>query len=312
MKQKTIEKIIKTKIIKWVETIDDKELREEIKQSVVVTGGCIASMLLNEDVKDFDIYFSNIDVANKVTDYYLKMFQKINDKRNIRYYKEEHSDGRGLKIVFNNDKQYIAEKEDNNDISGFFGEPVENVFEDVFDTDIVEVEENDQKPQYRPIFVSPNAITLSNKIQLITRFCGTPDEIHENFDFVHCTNYFTFDKGLVLNKDAMASLLTKELKYIGSLYPVCSLLRTKKYLLRGFSVNAGLYLKIILQIQKLDLMDTRVLKEQLIGVDSAYFLAMLRHLKKSQEDDTSIPEAEKHIVQCADKLYDIIEKVFNT
>src|SRR3546814_1364029 len=46
-------------------------------------------------------------------------------------------------------------------------------------------------PTYRPVFMSTNAITLSDKIQIVLRFYGEADAIHENYDFVHCTNYWT-------------------------------------------------------------------------------------------------------------------------
>jgi hypothetical protein len=37
------------------------------------------------------------------------------------------------------------------------------------------------KLQHRPIYFSNNAMTLSDKMQLIIRFYGEPDKIHENY-----------------------------------------------------------------------------------------------------------------------------------
>src|SRR3546814_1666855 len=69
-------------------------------------------------------------------------------------------------------------------------------------------------PTYRPVFMSTNAITLSDKIQIVLRFYGEADAIHENYDFVHCTNYWTSkDANLTLRQPALESLLCKELRY---------------------------------------------------------------------------------------------------
>ncbi len=85
---------------------------------------------------------------------------------------------------------------------------------------------------YTPVFFSPNAISLSDKVQIVLRFHGDNVAIHKTFDFIHATNYFTFKDGLVTNKEALESILTKQLKYQGSLYPVTSIIRIKKFLKR--------------------------------------------------------------------------------
>jgi hypothetical protein len=41
------------------------------------------------------------------------------------------------------------------------------------------------------LMTTSNSITLSHGFQLITRFTGAPEEITSNFDFIHCTNYWT-------------------------------------------------------------------------------------------------------------------------
>lgn len=38
--------------------------------------------------------------------------------------------------------------------------------------------------------VTENAVTLKNGLQLITKHYGTPDEIRQTFDFVHCMPYY--------------------------------------------------------------------------------------------------------------------------
>nr|MCU0343906.1 T9SS type A sorting domain-containing protein [Ignavibacterium sp.] len=50
--------------------------------------------------------------------------------------------------------------------------------------------------KYRPVFISENAITLSDKVQLVIRFYGTPAEIHDNYDYAHCMCYFDLSVSL--------------------------------------------------------------------------------------------------------------------
>ena len=143
--------------------------------------------------------------------------------------------------------------------------------------------ESKEKGKYEPVFLSTNAITLSDKVQLIVRFHGSPGEIHENYDFIHTTNYWTFDGGLVTNTEALEAILSRTLSYVGSKYPIASLIRSRKFINRGWSINAGQYLKMAMQISKLDLTNIYVLEDQLVGVDSIYFLNFIEKLKEDIE-----------------------------
>jgi hypothetical protein len=57
-----------------------------------------------------------------------------------------------------------------------------------------EVEVYDEKyREYNGVdgrLITENAITLKNKIQLITKHYGSPDAVRKTFDFVHCMPYF--------------------------------------------------------------------------------------------------------------------------
>ena len=77
----------------------------------------------------------------------------------------------------------------------------------------------------------------------------------------------------------MEATLTKELKYVGSRYPICSLFRLKKFIRRGWTITAGETLKIAWDINKLNLMDREILYDQLCGVDAAYFHEIIAALK---------------------------------
>jgi len=162
-------------------------------------------------------------------------------------------------------------------------------------------EHNKEDVNYVSLFFSPNAISLSSNIQIVTRFHGNNEEIHKTFDFIHATNYFTFKEGLVTNKEALESIICKQLKYQGSLYPLTSIIRMKKFIKRGWNINAGEILKIMFQISELDLKNPNILEEQLIGVDVAYFAQLIEILRNvSPEKITS------------SYINEIIDRVFNT
>jgi hypothetical protein len=156
--------------------------------------------------------------------------------------------------------------------------------ENPLDEDVAD--EDHAKPKYRPVFFSSNAITLSDKIQIVTRFYGKAEQIHSNFDYVHATNYWTSDEGkVVFNIEAYEACHTRELIYVGSKYPVCSLFRMRKFISRGFTINAGEILKIAMNINEFDLTDVRVLRDQLVGVDSAYFNNLISAIKSKEKID---------------------------
>ena len=105
---------------------------------------------------------------------------------------------------------------------------------------------------------------------------------------------------MVCNVQALQALITKELIYIGSKYPLTSVIRTKKFILRGYSINAGTYLKILWQVAELDLKDPITLQEQLIGVDVAYFSMLLDILKNVTPEKLNY-----------NYISEIIDRVFN-
>ena len=157
---------------------------------------------------------------------------------------------------------------------------------------------------YRPVYMSGNAITLSDKVQIVIRFYGPPEEILSNYDDVHCTNYWTSSDGkLYLNKDALASIVTKDLIYVGSKYPLCSIIRLRKFIQRGWKVNAGQIVKQCMQLNDLDLCDASVLEEQLTGVDTAYFSHLIGYCKREIEKDKNFKISVHYVVSLIDKLF---------
>ena len=118
---------------------------------------------------------------------------------------------------------------------------------------------------YSPMFFSQNAITLTGGIQIILRFCGDIANVHKTFDFAHTKNYFTYDEGLVLDKAGLESLLTRELVYSGSGFPIAALFRVHKFMRRKWKIKPAELMKIVYDIAQLDVTDPNVIKEQLGG-----------------------------------------------
>ena len=263
---KTIKKIIRGKISDWLESLPELT-RNQVKNKVIVTGGCITSLLLGEPVNDFDVYCKDHASALALAKYYVEKFHNTE-------FKVTDFGGR-IKIVIPSDGIAVAGGEVVTE--GGEGEVSEKY--EALETAAQQVTETG-KEKYRPVFLSSNAITLSDKIQIVIRFYGEPDEIHKNFDYQHTLNLWcSWSNELILNPDALASILAKNLVYTGSLYPVASVARMKKFLLRGWKINAGQILKMCMQISQLDLTDLETLREQTTGIDSAYFLAVLSALE---------------------------------
>lgn len=313
MKAKTIKQVIRKKIDAWLETIDDEDLRKQVSENIIITGGCIASMLLNEPVNDFDIYFRNHDTTRKVADYYVKRFQPKSRKGIPCKIYVDDQDGR-VRIIIKS-AGIASEDGAEKDYKYFESQPegeateyVNEVMRDPADIEDVHEEteqaaletEDDGKPQFRPVFMSTNAITLSHRIQIVLRFYGEPDVIHENYDFAHCTSYWSsWDSNLVLRLEALEALLTKELRYIGSKYPICSLIRLRKFIKRGFTINAGQVLKMAMQVSELDLTDPNVLEDQLTGVDVAYFREVIERVR--EKDPNKVNSA--YLVEIINRMF---------
>lgn len=301
LKSKTIKSILRNKVNAWLETIEDDDLRKACAKEAIVTGGSIASMLLGEEVNDFDIYFRTKGTVRRVADYYVKKFQehrKVQGGVPINIYAEDIEDSKGkarVRIVVKSagvagegqekDYQYFEGVQNDHDA----GEYVSEAFDPLSDVkDIADEAKDamqDEGPKYGPAFLSTNAISLRGKIQLILRFYGDPDEIHESYDFVHCMNYWeSGESKLTLKPDALEALLSRTLVYRGSQYPLCSIIRTRKFVKRGWRINAGQFLKMAMQVSELDMKNHAVLEEQLTGVDVAYFAEVIEKIKEKDPE----------------------------
>ncbi len=321
-----------------VNSIKDDTVKELVRKNTIITGGCIASMLLKEEIHDFDIYFTNFETCKAVTEYYVNQFmmnhndlkikpevviESINKEtisvENSRVRIKIKSAGIVGETTKDNEYAYFEGNINNGNVDQSLMNEGEDYVEKSLESPELTLEKADniddktigslhgyktEKGEFRPIFLSDNAISLSDKTQLIIRFYGNPEGIHKNFDFVHATNYWRSDtKELVLNKEALTSLLTKQLHYMNSQYPICALIRIRKFMKRGFHIDAGQILKICFQISKLDLTDINVLEEQLTGVDKAYFQQLINYIEQEKAKDENWILELPYLVSVIDKIF---------
>ena len=304
MKKKTAEAILCKVFDDWLESVKDARVAELIKENTIITGGSIASMLLAEKVNDYDIYFKTKEAAYQIAKYYVDRF---NGQKPITFPIEgvREDDDRvkiyiksvGVAKVGKSSKyQYFETVPDQ-------GESAEQYLQETIEM-AQATKESSKLPKYSPIFASSNAITLSGKIQLVFRFYGTPEDIHKTYDFVHTTNYWTsWDRKLILNQEALESLLSKELIYLNSQYPICAIIRTRKFINRGWTINAGQYLKMCYAISELDLNNPHVLEDQLSGVDVAYFNQIIQVLKEEKEGNPDFKIEYTYLAKLIDKIF---------
>lgn len=312
MNSKNIIKVLNNKLFDWISNIDDDNLRKILRENIIVTGGSIVSLLNSETPNDYDIYLKTPEACLYVSYYYIKKMSKFYDDFTISltFFNNTNINIKASEFkTFNDILLNISQFNLNSleRIKIYF--PSKGVFDvSKINTKTENVQENssedtekltENNDKYSVNYITSNAITLSDDIQIIIRFFGDINKIHENYDFIHCTCFYDwFNNKLELPQKALEAIINKELIYIGSKYPISSIIRTRKFLKRGYTINAGQYIKMCYQVSKLNLDDINVLEDQLIGVDVIYFNDLLKNLKENNKDINY------------NYLSDIIDKIF--
>lgn len=237
-----IRKAIHDKFIEWKNTIRDTRVRGLVERDTIITGGCIASMVLDEPVNDFDVYMKTEETAFLLARYYC-------DTVPILCYPV--ADGDKISIELPNKKALKKRK------------PLKG---------------------YNVAYISPLAITLTDKIQITVRFFGSPKKIHSTYDFLHATAYWTSHNNMIsLPYPVLALIKSKKLVYVGSKYPIASIIRVKKFIKRDWTISAGQLLKMSIQASDLDLTDKDKLKEQLVGMYAEDLTEVVRDTKINKD-----------------------------
>lgn len=245
-------------------SIQDEKIRELFIKYSFIAGGAVASLALDEEPNDYDFYFKNVDACYEAVKYFMEQMGAEMECRDV------------------------VKKEDGVSLFVSHG--------------IYKVDRNDTK--YQPLAVTANAFSFSNGVQFVMRFAASPEKITKNFDFVHAKGIYDYaEDKLIISEDTENAINSKRLVFTGSVYPLASLIRTRKFVSRGWKVNAGQYLKISLQLNQLDLSDPMVLREQLVGVDLFHFANFLEKLETIGMDKIDFDSR-------SDDLFDMIDEAF--
>lgn len=293
-KRKTIEQTIRNKMKGWFASIEDIELRDELKKHYIVTGGAITSMLLGDLPNDYDVYIDNVDTAAKLANYYVSRLSTPDNECTKTPIVSVPPEGGRVEIKVQS--AGIAGEDIDQDKYEYF-----EMYPDATSRTLAYLDGGGScnTGKYTALAITTNAITLSDEIQVILRFVGPANEIHKNYDFIHTTNYFTESEGVVFNEPALEAILARELKYVGSRYPICSMFRLKKFIKRGWTITAGEMLKIAYDIGSLDLNNAEVLQDQLTGVDAAYFRQILSLIKEEGK-----PIERTYLFELVNRIFD--------
>ena len=288
MNGKHIKQHLNKKMEDWLASIDNEEVKKAIKGNVIITGGALVSLLTGDEVKDYDVYFKTKEALITVAKYYVDYWNENDTEKTASV--AEDDDGR-VRIFISS----AGVAGDNTDIDDG-GEG----FAESSDTEPKEK----RKGKYRPKFITSNAITLTDKIQIVVRFYGEVEELHKNYDYVHCTCSWSFHNNeLILPSRALEAIINKELYYMGSKYPLCSIFRARKYINRGYTINAGQYLKMAMQLNELNLKDIKVLQDQLIGVDSAYFMSLIDAINEQKEKNENFEIDSGYVIELVNRIF---------
>ncbi|MBT7350628.1 hypothetical protein HN803_07665 [candidate division WWE3 bacterium] len=127
-------------------------------------------------------------------------------------------------------------------ISEKHAKAVRRFFQQRFDT-------GNKYEKYNVSLITENSINLTDKIQIITKFVGVPDQVIHKFDWAHIKSVYDIgSEKLELCENIFQLLMEKELVYTGSEYPLSSLLRTRKFIKKGWSISNAQMVNIALEI----------------------------------------------------------------
>ncbi len=232
MNSKNIKKYLKAKLKDWTEHIDNAEVKKAVEENTIITGGAMVSLLTGERPHDYDVYFRTKEACIEVAKYYVDKWNETHKDKPVSLVwgnlaeQITGADNGSVKCIVKS-KGIADEDEEQVSSMSYNFESTEQEDEEMGIISDKEQAEDGGKKKYHPRFITSNAITLSDKIQIVTRFYGEVAEIHKNYDFVHCTcAWNSWDNEVFLPQKALECIINKELYYVGSKYPLCSIKET--------------------------------------------------------------------------------------
>lgn len=263
----------------------DPTLYEACYKNIMICGGSIASMYLGERPRDYDFYFKDFGVLRALLTFYLEWIKYEYDFNHLgeqmpMIKQESFTNIKGIEelrlVLYIKSSGFLDLNE--MQCNEAFRERRKEGKEYLFYSGKVLDRYWDQSPK----ILTGNAITSnSGKYQLIFRFYGTPEDIFKNFDFRHAmASYELHGDKLNIDITTLETIISKTLIYQGSLYPIATLFRVRKFLKRGWRISAGQLVKIAHQISEdIDFKNIKSLEDQLMGVDIHYMIDLVNAVK---------------------------------
>ena len=181
MNSKNIKRHLKAKLRDWLKSIDDEYIRSVISENTIITGGAMVSLLTGEPVNDYDVYFRTKDACLSVAQYYVAKWNQNHPDKPVQV---RFTEATGRIDCFVSSKG-IATEDETQESLVWYNFDSEDTGAETDDSAQAGSEAENSKDKYRPRFITSNAITLTDKIQLVCRFYGEVEEIHKNYDFAH-------------------------------------------------------------------------------------------------------------------------------
>jgi hypothetical protein len=221
----------------WIDSVTEPELACRLRDEAYIAGGAIASLLLDEQVQDYDVYVREEATAQAVKAYYEEFFRR-----------------------------YPAPP---------------------FDPRHPFTAAADLSEPCRPLAMTANAVYLSYRIQLMTVFYGEPAWMVSNYDFHHCSGYYTAREGrLVVLEEARQAIAARSLHYRpGRTFPMLSVLRLPKFIARGYTIDLAQLFQLVAEVAAGGLGDHEKIR-QLLGLLSEKESRFTRGLAATE----SLPE----------------------
>jgi hypothetical protein len=260
MNRRQINENCKNLFDSWTDSISESDtlLQQQVREHAYIAGGAIASLIQGEHPHDYDIYFDDFDIMLKVAEWYVNKFNALYNDDRLPLCVSVYNDGDSAPTLYYSGRRDVPENADL-----YVG-------------------------SHQPVHITNNAISLNSGIQIITKFVGRPQDVVENFDYLHAQAYWKPDTGCAWSPDCFEAIHNKALIYTTSAYPLSAMMRIRKFLKRGYSIHAAEMLKIAIDLQRFDLYDPEVLQDQIAGIDYNYFKGFLERLQ--EEAETSIDD----------------------
>jgi hypothetical protein len=218
-------------------------------------GGVITSHCKGEKVKDYDLFF----ISEETLRSYLHSFLSF------------HGWWSAFKLEFKVDPKNpklkrcaIVPKEANTNTT------VESFIEEF---NRVCKSKSQTAKHAAPSYLSHNALSLTNGVQLIFRFVGEPEEVFSTFDYEHCKTYWRpsalgiSDGKVEFLGKSLESLAKNELVYTSnSRFVLSAISRLNKFIKRGWGVAPSSLLAIASSAAKVNWQNKEELREELLGI----------------------------------------------